>query len=152
MTAPKRDPLIPEDVGLSWVDGRAACGDADPDLFFDRPVRESRAARKKRRDRAKRICATCPLQRDCLEHAVEFPEKTGVWGGLDEDERRRVRRARSDADWPCGHCGLLGRREGIGPHGVVLISSCFRRWKRAGRPDHVPEPDPVRSRAARGAA
>lgn len=42
---------------------------------------------------AKRICLGCPVQRECLEYAVDNGE-AGVWGGTSERERRRIRRQR----------------------------------------------------------
>jgi len=39
---------------------------------------------------AKRLCRSCPVRIPCLEHALEQGEKLGVWGGLSEDERKRL--------------------------------------------------------------
>lgn len=59
---------------------RAACADADPDLFFD-----SKAA-------ARRICASCPILEACQKWSLAFPGRLhGVIGGLTEGERRRLR-------------------------------------------------------------
>lgn len=49
-------------------------------------------------DRAKAVCATCPVRSECLDHAIEHGEPDSVWGGLDPVERqvefrRRRRRA-----------------------------------------------------------
>lgn len=46
-------------------------------------------------DRAKRICASCPVRGDCLTHALVNNEQHGIWGGLDEDERADLRRRAS---------------------------------------------------------
>jgi hypothetical protein len=43
---------------------------------------------------ARSICAGCPLERSCREYAVTKPEFTGVWGGTDETDRRRIRNGR----------------------------------------------------------
>ncbi|WP_143261941.1 WhiB family transcriptional regulator, partial [Allokutzneria sp. NRRL B-24872] len=51
-------------------------------------------ARRRRDDEAKKVCATCPVVRRCLEHALAVEEPYGVWGGQDEDERRAVVLAR----------------------------------------------------------
>jgi WhiB family redox-sensing transcriptional regulator len=51
-------------------------------------------------DRARKICAGCPVMSQCLEHALEFRIEHGVWGGCSERERRRIlkrRRANVDA-------------------------------------------------------
>lgn len=45
-------------------------------------------------NRAKAICARCPVREECLEHALTKPEPFGIWGGTSENERRRMRRAR----------------------------------------------------------
>jgi WhiB family redox-sensing transcriptional regulator len=67
----------------------AACRHADPDSFFPvgrtGPAIELIAA-------AKTLCATCPVRAACLEFALLTNQDYGVWGGLDEDERRVVRR------------------------------------------------------------
>ena len=49
-------------------------------------------------NRAKRICAVCPVRIECLEYALEAGEQHGVWGGTSERERRRIRRARAKAN------------------------------------------------------
>ena len=46
------------------------------------------------RDRAKAICRACSVQSECLEFAIENSEKFGIWGGLSERERRRIKRQR----------------------------------------------------------
>lgn len=43
-------------------------------------------------DPAKAICASCSVAFECLEHALDFPEYHGVWGGTSERERERLRR------------------------------------------------------------
>ena len=35
------------------------------------------------------------MREDCLEYALANGEKFGIWGGLSERERRRLRRARA---------------------------------------------------------
>ena len=68
---------------------RAACRDLDTATFF--PESDEQAAA------AKLICATCPVRAACLEFAIVTRQDDGVWGGLDENERRRVRRRRQEA-------------------------------------------------------
>ena len=74
-----------------WRDD-AACRDADPELFFpDGDIRSARAQVKM----AKLICRGCPVSATCLNWALASGQEAGIWGGLTEDERRRLhRRAR----------------------------------------------------------
>jgi WhiB family redox-sensing transcriptional regulator len=73
---------------LSWQD-YANCRGADADLFFP----ERGASTRK----AKAICTACEVRDDCLDFALRCGEKFGIWGGMSERERRRVRRERSIA-------------------------------------------------------
>ena len=85
-------PYIPAQRGATPVtaDWRvyAACRRADPELFF--PVGTGEAALLKA-DRAKRICAGCPVRRACLDWALATGQEVGVWGGTVADERRVLR-------------------------------------------------------------
>jgi WhiB family redox-sensing transcriptional regulator len=83
-----------------WQDG-AACRGEDLAMFFaaegERPPE-----RDLREAKAKEICLGCPVRDACLDFAVAKPEKYGIYGGLNEDERarereRRMRRARAAA-------------------------------------------------------
>lgn len=58
------------------------------DDFWDET---SGASGQAARERAKAICRTCPVQRDCLTQAVDRGEAFGIWGGLDPQERRSPR-------------------------------------------------------------
>ena len=69
---------------------RAACRDADPDLFF--PEGTTGPALQTA-DRARRLCKTCPVQARCLDWALDHHAAFGIWGGLTEDERRDLRHA-----------------------------------------------------------
>jgi WhiB family transcriptional regulator, redox-sensing transcriptional regulator len=65
----------------------ANCMGVDPDLFFP----ERGASTKE----AKEVCRGCVVREDCLEFALANGEKFGIWGGLSERERRRIRRRRA---------------------------------------------------------
>lgn len=65
---------------------RANCMGVDPELFF--PERGSSTRE------AKEVCRGCVVRIECLEFAIANSEKFGIWGGMSERERRRVRRAR----------------------------------------------------------
>ena len=73
---------------LSWQD-YANCRGANADLFFP----ERGASTRK----AKAICTACEVRSDCLDFALRAGEKFGIWGGMSERERRRVRRERTIA-------------------------------------------------------
>jgi len=66
---------------------QANCMGVDPDLFF--PERGSSTRE------AKEVCRGCVVREECLEFALENGEKFGIWGGLSERERRRIRRRRN---------------------------------------------------------
>ena len=67
----------------------AACRDLDTAVFFGETEGEVAEA--------KSVCATCPVREACLEFALLTRQDDGVWGGLDENERRRLRRRRQEA-------------------------------------------------------
>ena len=69
----------------------AACRDADPELFF--PDGDTRSARAQVKT-AKLICRGCPVSATCLSLALANGQEAGIWGGLTEDERRRLHRRR----------------------------------------------------------
>ena len=68
----------------SWRD-QALCAQADPEVFFPERGGSPRAAR--------RVCARCPVRRQCLQWALENDERYGIWGGLTEDQRQKLRRS-----------------------------------------------------------
>jgi WhiB family redox-sensing transcriptional regulator len=67
----------------------AACRDLHPAPWF--PERGQPA------DTAKAVCASSPVRVECLDYALANYERHGVWGGMTEHERRRLRRARARA-------------------------------------------------------
>ena len=68
----------------SWQE-RALCAETDPEAFFPEKGGSTRGA--------KRICSGCDVRAECLEYALANDERFGIWGGLSERERRRLRRA-----------------------------------------------------------
>lgn len=72
-----------DDNALSWqVD--ALCAQTDPEAFFPEKGGSTRDAKK--------ICTTCEVKSECLEYALQNDERFGIWGGLSERERRKLRR------------------------------------------------------------
>lgn len=77
----------------------AACRPADTDLFYkpdypeEMPDRLEKQLEKKRIEAAKEICKRCPVIETCLGWALKYDEDDGIWGGLTELERRRLKRS-----------------------------------------------------------
>ncbi len=71
-------------VLLSWQE-QALCAQTDPEAFFPEKGGSTREA--------KRICVGCDVRGECLEYALGQDERFGIWGGLSERERRRLKRA-----------------------------------------------------------
>ncbi len=72
---------LPEEA--SWQE-RALCSQTDPEAFFPEKGGSTREAKK--------ICTGCEVRGECLEYALEHDERFGIWGGLSERERRRLKR------------------------------------------------------------
>lgn len=66
-----------------WQD-RALCAEVGDDFWFP----EKGGSVKE----PKRVCAQCPVAAECLEYALEHDIRFGVWGGLSERERHRIKR------------------------------------------------------------
>jgi WhiB family redox-sensing transcriptional regulator len=61
----------------------ALCAETDPEAFFPEKGGSTREA--------KRVCTGCDVRAECLEFALANDERFGIWGGLSERERRRLR-------------------------------------------------------------
>lgn len=88
MTATERLPA-PHTESYEWQ-RHAACRGAGSAVFFA-PEGERGAALHQRERHAKRICAQCPVQPVCRQHALTVGEPYGVWGGLTPNERAILR-------------------------------------------------------------
>jgi len=93
-SAPVAEPL----PALSWIEDpaddqawrlQALCAETDPEAFFPEKGGSTREA--------KRVCVGCEVRAECLEFALANDERFGIWGGLSERERRRLRLQRRDA-------------------------------------------------------
>lgn len=81
-----RQPVNPdsaEDNPLAWQSD-SLCAQTDPEAFFPEKGGSTRDAKK--------ICASCEVRSQCLEYALENDERFGIWGGLSERERRKLRK------------------------------------------------------------
>ncbi|MDO4258844.1 MAG: WhiB family transcriptional regulator [Actinomycetaceae bacterium] len=74
-------PLL--DGPLAWQQF-ALCAQTDPEAFFPEKGGSTREA--------KSVCQACDVREECLEYALANDERFGIWGGLSERERRRIRR------------------------------------------------------------
>jgi WhiB family redox-sensing transcriptional regulator len=79
----------PED--LTWQD-KALCSQADPEAWFPEKGGSTGAA--------KRICRACEVRLECLGYALKTDQKFGIWGGMSERERRRLKRPPSPIPQP----------------------------------------------------
>ncbi|NUS72404.1 MAG: WhiB family transcriptional regulator [Corynebacteriales bacterium] len=72
------------DFFAQWQD-QALCSQTDPEAFFPEKGGSTREA--------KRICTGCEVRAECLEYALAHDERFGIWGGLSERERRKLKKA-----------------------------------------------------------
>jgi len=68
---------------------QGSCRGEDPAVFFH-PEGERGPARAARERAAKAVCASCPVMKQCADHALAVREPYGVWGGLSEEDREAV--------------------------------------------------------------
>ena len=69
---------------------KAACRGPQASIFYPPSSVERKEDKDARETRAKAICATCSVRKPCLEYALEIKEQHGVWGGLNELERKSM--------------------------------------------------------------
>ena len=67
---------------------KAACRGPQAAVFFPPTHPERKDERAEREERAKEICASCAVRKPCLDYALEIREPHGIWGGLNELERK----------------------------------------------------------------
>ena len=72
-----------ENEEMGWQE-RALCAQTDPEAFFPEKGGSTREA--------KRVCLTCEVRDECLEYALANDERFGIWGGLSERERRKLKK------------------------------------------------------------
>lgn len=87
---PERDAIIqplfgtPDDDGQMGWQERALCAQTDPEAFIPEKGGSTREAKK--------VCTSCEVRAECLQYALEHDERFGIWGGLSERERRKLKR------------------------------------------------------------
>ena len=75
---------------------KAACRGPQAAVFFPPSTFERKDEKLERESRAKDICRTCPVKNPCLEYSVRIREPHGIWGGLNEAERKQLVLSRSN--------------------------------------------------------
>jgi len=73
---------------------QASCKGMTAELFFTPPNPEVKVDRDVREGQARRVCGGCFVRQQCLDYALTSGEHRGIWGGLNEFERRRLGRRR----------------------------------------------------------
>lgn len=68
---------------LTWQE-RALCAQTDPESFFPEKGGSTREAKK--------VCLSCEVRAECLEYALQHDERFGIWGGMSERERRKLKK------------------------------------------------------------
>jgi WhiB family transcriptional regulator, redox-sensing transcriptional regulator len=87
--AEKGVPLSVQRVDDLWQ-AKAACRGPQSSVFFPPSHFERKEEKEARENRAKAICASCPVRRPCLDYALRIREPHGIWGGLNEVERKQA--------------------------------------------------------------
>lgn len=96
--------LSAEPADEEW-ESQALCAQTDPEAFYPDKGGSTK--------QAKDICLGCPVRLECLQYALDRDERFGIWGGLSERERRRLKRRQLAAPVFSKLCGTL---EGIEKH------------------------------------
>ena len=78
-----RGRLVENEDPLGWQTD-SLCAQTDPEAFFPEKGGSTRDAKK--------ICQSCEVRTECLEYALRNDERFGIWGGLSERERRKLRK------------------------------------------------------------
>jgi WhiB family redox-sensing transcriptional regulator len=76
-------------AGEGWQ-AKAACRGPQSTAFFPPAHAERKEERLEREARAKEICAGCIVRAECLDYAIRIREPHGIWGGLNEVERKEL--------------------------------------------------------------
>jgi WhiB family redox-sensing transcriptional regulator len=76
-------PGVEDEGELGWQT-EALCAQTDPEAFVPEMGGSTRDAKK--------VCGACNVRAECLEYALANDERFGIWGGLSERERRRLRK------------------------------------------------------------
>lgn len=102
-----------------WTE-KALCAQTDPDAFFPEKGGTTKPG--------KRICQGCEVRDECLKYALDNDERFGIWGGLSERERRRLKRELPPpppAQFTCKNCHTPFTKESRrGPAPMYCSHAC----------------------------
>ena len=89
----KGDPVVIVDLSKRWQCEEMPCLRRNPEMFFFSNGKETlahpSAKVQAQWDRAKEVCYTCPVMRECGRD--NLGEVEGVWGGMDPAQRIKLR-------------------------------------------------------------
>jgi WhiB family redox-sensing transcriptional regulator len=94
MRNPVRHLKTPDPTEPTWR-GAAECRRTNAVHFFAPSHFERKEEKDLREGQARALCRACPVLRDCLDYSLAVQEPYGIWGGLNELERRRTLRKRA---------------------------------------------------------
>ena len=112
--------VSPDEIDEPGWQDQALCAQTDPEAFFPDKGGSTREA--------KRVCRSCEVRAECLEYALEHDERFGIWGGMSERERRRLKREASGGGVPAASAGPAVEEFplcGAGLHRLVPGSTCI---------------------------
>jgi WhiB family transcriptional regulator, redox-sensing transcriptional regulator len=69
---------------------KALCRGPQAFVFFPPAHSETKDEKLEREQVAKSMCTCCPVKRPCLDYALRIREPHGIWGGLNEFERKQL--------------------------------------------------------------
>jgi len=87
---------VPSMAGEPTWRADAGCRKDSAVHFFAPGHFERRDEKQRREGAARALCAGCRVRVECLEYALVVQEPHGIWGGMNELERRRLLRQRSE--------------------------------------------------------
>jgi WhiB family redox-sensing transcriptional regulator len=105
---------------VTWQE-KAACRDADPNLFFP----DSEKATAEYRQTAERYCAGCPVKADCLADAMRRGDPHGLWGGMDPEQRAALARQQGKT------MQILRKEDRVNRERVELVQN-VKDWRQRG--------------------
>ena len=109
------------DGPLAWQQ-HALCAQTDPEAFFPEKGGSTREA--------KAVCQACQVREECLEYALANDERFGIWGGMSERERRRLRRMAGSARHSAPSVRSLSQGERHRSPSPYCGPSRINRWLR----------------------